>query len=124
LPQAFALAAGALHHTRTILEGLVVDPERMRRNLDATRGMISAEAVMMALAPQVGREDAHHLVAAACQRALAHDRHLLEELQADATITAHLRPDRLVALLDPVSYTGLAAEFVDRVLASGAGKPE
>ena len=91
LPQAFALTAGALHHARTMLEGLVVDPERMRSNLDTTRGMISAEAVMMALAPEVGREKAHHLVAAACQRALAHDRHLLEELQADAAITAHLR---------------------------------
>ena len=63
LPQAFALTAGALHHTRALLEGLEVDPARMRRNLDATHGMISAEAVMMALAPHVGREQAHHLVA-------------------------------------------------------------
>ena len=117
LPQAFALTAGALHHARALLEGLVVDPERMRRNLDTTRGMISAEAVMMALAPQVGRDQAHHLVAAACHRALAHGRHLLEELQADAMITAHLPPERLVELLDPRNYTGLAAEFVDRVLA-------
>ena len=72
---------------------------------------------MMALAPQVGREEAHHLVAAACQRALANDRHLLEELQADPAITAHLPPERLAELLDPAGYTGLAGEFVDRVLA-------
>src|SRR5919106_489227 len=117
LPQAFALTAGALHHARALLEGLVVDPERMRRNLDATQGMITAEAVMMALAPAIGREQAHHLVAAACQRALAHGRHLREELQADAVITAHLPPERLVELLDPRNYTGFAAEFVDRVLA-------
>ena len=71
LPEAFALSAGALHHARALLEGLVVDPARMRRNLDTTQGMISAEAVMMALAPHVGREQAHHLVAAACDRALA-----------------------------------------------------
>jgi 3-carboxy-cis,cis-muconate cycloisomerase len=122
LPQAFALTAGALHHARALLEGLVVDPERMRRNLDITRGMISAEAVMMALAPSVGRAEAHHLVAGACQRALAHGRHLLEELQADAAITTHLPPQRLVELLDPQNYTGLAAEFVDRVLARGPGK--
>jgi 3-carboxy-cis,cis-muconate cycloisomerase len=120
LPQAFALTAGALHHARTMLEGLMVDPARMRRNLDATRGMISAEAVMMALAPEIGREEAHHLVAAACQRALAYDRHLLEEVQADPAITAHVPPERLVELLDPASYTGLAGEFVDRVLAREA----
>jgi 3-carboxy-cis,cis-muconate cycloisomerase len=118
LPQAFALTAGALHHARTMLEGLVVDPGRMRQNLEVTRGMISAEAVMMALAPEVGREQAHHVVAAACQRALAHDSHLLQELQADAAVTAHLPPERLAELLDPASYTGLAGEFVDRVLAA------
>ena len=55
LPQAFALTGGALHHARATLEGLEVDPARMRRNLDLTRGLISAEAVMMALAPFVGR---------------------------------------------------------------------
>jgi 3-carboxy-cis,cis-muconate cycloisomerase len=124
LPPAFALTAGALHHARAMLEGLVVDPGRMRRNLDATRGMISAEAVMMVLAPHVGREKAHHLVAAACQRALAHDRHLLDELQADATVTALLPPRRLGELLDLGNYTGLAGAFVDRVLARDSTKPD
>jgi 3-carboxy-cis,cis-muconate cycloisomerase len=124
LPQAFALTAGALHHTRAMLEGLVVDPARMRRNLGTTRGMISAEAVMMALAPPVGRDEAHHLVAAACHRALADGRDLLEELQADAVITAHLPKERLVELLDPSNYTGLAAAFVDRVLAREPGKSD
>jgi 3-carboxy-cis,cis-muconate cycloisomerase len=124
LPQAFALTAGALHHARALLEGLVVDPARMRRNLEVTRGMISAEAVMMALAPEVGREQAHHLVAAACHRALAHGRHLLQELQADTAITAHLPPARLVELLDPQNYTGLAAELVDRVLARRPGRSD
>jgi 3-carboxy-cis,cis-muconate cycloisomerase len=124
LPQAFALSAGALHHARAMLEGLQVDPARMRRNLDTTRGMISAEAVMMALAPHVGREEAHHLVAAACRRALAHDRHLSDELQADAAITAHLPPQRLALLLDPQNYTGLAGAFVDRVLARARAKSD
>jgi 3-carboxy-cis,cis-muconate cycloisomerase len=124
LPQAFALSAGALHHARAMLEDLVVDPDRMRRNLDTTRGMISAEAVMMALAPHVGREKAHHLVAAACHRALAQGRHLLEELQADAAITAQLPRERLVELLDPRNYTGLAGEFVDRVLARDPRKSD
>jgi 3-carboxy-cis,cis-muconate cycloisomerase len=124
LPEAFALSAGALHHARLLLEGLMVHPERMRRNLELTQGMISAEAVMMALAPQVGREQAHHLVAAACQRALAQGGHLLEELQADRTITAHLPPQRLGELLDPVNYTGLAVAFVDRVLARAATKSD
>ncbi len=89
----------------------------MRRNLDATQGMITAEAVMMALAPAVGRQEAHHLVAAACRRALETGSHLREVLGAEPRVTAHLSRARLDALLDPLNYTGLAGAFVDRVVA-------
>jgi 3-carboxy-cis,cis-muconate cycloisomerase len=116
LPQAFALSAGALHHTRALLEGLTVDPERMRRNLDATQGMITAEAVMMALAPALGRENAHHVVAAACNKALETGSHLLEALSAEPRVAAHLSREQLESLLDPENYTGLAGAFVDRVV--------
>jgi 3-carboxy-cis,cis-muconate cycloisomerase len=124
LPQAFTLTAGALHHARTMLEGLIVDPERMRRNLDLTRGMISAEAVMMALAPHVGREEAHHRVAAACQRAIADGAHLRDALAADPEVTRHLSAAQVDELVDPRNYTGLAAAFVDRVLAQLPARPD
>jgi 3-carboxy-cis,cis-muconate cycloisomerase len=117
LPQAFALTAGALHHTRALLEGLSVDPARMRRNLDVTQGMIIAEAVMMALAPALGREAAHHLVAAACHEALETGADLLEVLRAEPRASAHLSGAQLERLLDPENYTGLAGAFVDRVVA-------
>ena len=119
LPQAFALTAGALHHTRALLDGLAIDPARMRRNLDATQGMITAEAVMMALAPAIGRDEAHHLVAAACRQAIETGAHLLEVLCAEPRVTAHLSRARLEALLDPERYTGLAGAFVDRLVAQG-----
>jgi 3-carboxy-cis,cis-muconate cycloisomerase len=117
LPQAFALGAGALHHTRALLTGLRVDAARMRRNLDATRGMITAEAVMMALAPALGRDEAHHVVAAACGRALEQDGHLLDVLCAEPRVAAHLPRSELERLLDPENYTGLCGAFVDRVVA-------
>jgi 3-carboxy-cis,cis-muconate cycloisomerase len=116
LPQAFALSAGALHHTRLILEGLEVDEAALRRNLELTRGMISAEAVMMALAPAVGRSDAHHIVADACRVAATDGRHLALVLKGVSAITRHLGPDEIDRLLAPESYTGLAGAFVDRVL--------
>ena len=121
MTQAFALTAGALHHTRALLEGLEVDPARMRRNLDLTHGLISAEAVMMALAPEVGREQAHHLVADACRKALQEGRELKDVLSAEPAVTAHLPPERVAALLEPENYTGLAGAFVDRVLEAPPG---
>ena len=117
LPQAFALTAGALHHARALLEGLSVDPARMRRNLDVAQGMITAEAVMMALAPALGREAAHHLVAASCREALETGADLLEALRAEPGVSAHLSGAQLERLLDPENYTGLAGAFVDRVVA-------
>ena len=116
LPQAFALSAGALHHTRLILEGLEVDEAAMRRNLELSCGMISAEAVMMALAPAVGRSEAHHVVAEACRAASIDRRHLALVLKGMSAVTDHLGPEAIDRLLAPESYTGLAGAFVDRVL--------
>ena len=117
LPQMLALGAGTLHHARATLEGLEVDPERMRHNLELTHGTILAEAVMMALAPFTGRQEAHHLIADACREAIESGTHLREALAANQDVTTHLAPERLRELLDPENYTGLAGALVDRVLA-------
>ena len=47
-----------------MLAGLEIDPDRMRANLDAARGLPLAESLMMALAPKTGRMQAHHIVEA------------------------------------------------------------
>lgn len=113
LPQAFVLTHGALGHARVIAEGLVVDAERMRRNLGATGGGIMAEAVMMGLAPKLGREAAHHAVKHAIDaggdftQALLNGREVADKLDAQA----------IQRMTDPTNYLGAAGTFVDRVLA-------
>jgi len=62
LPTLFGLASGALHEARSLAEGLEIDPARMRRNLDATNGMLFADAAAARLSPALGREAAHRLV--------------------------------------------------------------
>jgi 3-carboxy-cis,cis-muconate cycloisomerase len=115
--QAFLLAHGALAATRVLAEGLVVDAARMRRNLDSTGGLIMAEAVMMGLAPVLGRGEAHHVVNHACDLALAKGVPLAEALGRDAGVAAKLPPEALSRLTDPAGYLGAAEAFVDRVLA-------
>jgi 3-carboxy-cis,cis-muconate cycloisomerase len=117
LPQAFVLSHGALLHARTIAEGMVVDAARMRRNLDATGGLIMAEAVMMGLAPTLGREIAHHVVKHACDRALADNMPLAEALLREPDVTARLDRAAIERLTDPANYLGSSSEFIDRVLA-------
>jgi 3-carboxy-cis,cis-muconate cycloisomerase len=117
LPQAFILTSGSLAHARFILDGLVVDAARMRQNLDLTRGLIVAEAVMMGLAPALGRQPAHDLVYAACRKALSDGRTLHEVLAADPAITASVPAADLARLSDPANYLGSASRMVDAVLA-------
>jgi 3-carboxy-cis,cis-muconate cycloisomerase len=117
LPQAFLAASGALRQSRFMLEGLIVDTGRMRRNLDLTGGLIVAEAVMMALAEHTGRQDAHHIVAEASRAALQNGSTLLAELEKRPDVTKHLDAKHLAELTDPVNYLGSATAMVDRVLA-------
>lgn len=116
LPESFALTSGALAQTHFMLAGLVVHRERMRENLDISKGLIVAEAVMMALAPLTGRQTAHDLVYAACRRALEQDRPLFEVLAQTQDVAVPLGRERLRALTDPTQYLGSAAQMVDRVL--------
>jgi 3-carboxy-cis,cis-muconate cycloisomerase len=117
VPQAFLLTHGAVVQARSIAEGMTVDAARMRRNLDSTGGLIMAEAVMMGLAPVLGRGEAHHVVNQACDVALVEGIPLAEALGRDAAVTARLDAAAVARLADPASYLGAAHEFVDRVLA-------
>jgi 3-carboxy-cis,cis-muconate cycloisomerase len=120
LPELLKITSGALKAAVTLAEGLDVRPDRMRANLDRTRGLIMAEAVMMALGAGLGRLEAHHRIDAACKRALADDTHLRDAVLADAAIMAHLSPQQVEALFDPTSYLGSAGAFVDAALAACA----
>jgi 3-carboxy-cis,cis-muconate cycloisomerase len=116
LPALCALGAGALRQTLETIEGLELDPARMRANLEATHGQILAEAVTMALGSRIGRLAAHELVEHACRHAAATRRHLGAVLAEDPAVTAHLTRADLDRLLDPCQYVGVATALVDRVL--------
>ena len=116
LPELVCLAGGALHHLTEMIPGLHVDESRMRENLEATRGLIFAEAVTMALADRLGKSAAHALVEAACNKALAEKRHLKEVLQEDPAVQGRIKPTDLEGLFDARNYLGNAEEFVRDVL--------
>ncbi len=118
LPTLMLVTSGALAAIVDIAEGLEVDTARMRRNLDATSGLIMAEAVSMALAEKIGKSDAHHLIEAASKKAVADKKHLRDVLSSDAKITAHLNAEKLAKLFEPMAYQGDSQALIDRLLAS------
>lgn len=116
VPESFVMTAGALSHARFLLDGLVVDAERMLANLQATDGLIVAEAVMMAAAPALGRQAAHDRVYEACRRAIEARRPLADELEQVPDIVLALGKDGIRFHCNPVNYLGQSAEMVDRLL--------
>ena len=117
VPEIFCLAAGVLAQARTLVAGLRVDSIRMRANLDLTKGLILSEAVMMGLAPALGRQRAHDLVYDICRDVIAGNGTFLDLLASHPEISPHMDRPALAALLDPANYCGLSGEMVDRVLA-------
>ena len=121
LPQAFGSPHGALRAQPRMLRGARSSmPARMRRNLDATGGLIVAEAVMMGLAPALGRAEAHHVVARACDAALRDGISLAAALAREPAVAAKLDAAAIGALTDPARYLGSTATFIDRALAAAA----
>ena len=117
LPEIFCFTAGALAQTGFVLTGLQVDEKKMRANLDLTKGLIVSEAVMMGLAPYLGRQYAHDLVYDICRQVVATGRPLVDLLAENAEVTKHLDRAALAKLCDPGNYLGEAGAMVDRVLA-------
>ncbi len=118
LPTLELVTSGALAAVVDIAEGLDVDTERMRGNLDTTHGLIMAEAVSMALADKIGKSEAHHVIEAASRKSISEKKHLRDVLAADPRVTAHLDAARLESLFDPMAYQGVSQSFIDRLLTS------
>ena len=118
IPESFVLTAGALHQAKFALGGLIVDEKKMADNLDISRGLIVAEAVMMGLAPDLGRQEAHDVVYDACRLANDKNMTLADALSADPRVTGRIDRATIDRLTSPGNYLGLASEMVDRVLAS------
>jgi 3-carboxy-cis,cis-muconate cycloisomerase len=119
LPESFLLTASSLANARFMLAGLVVHERRMRENLDLTHGLIVAEAVMMAAAPKLGRQQAHDVVYEACRRAIEGGGQLADILaDMPQIIDALGSVEAIRHHCDPANYLGLSGQMVDRVLAA------
>jgi 3-carboxy-cis,cis-muconate cycloisomerase len=117
IPESFILTAGALHQAKFALGGLIVDTDRMKANLGISKGLIVAEAVMMGMAPMIGRQQAHDIVYDACRAVNDKGGTLAEALSAIPEVTAHFDRETIDRLTDPVNYLGLAPQMVDRAVA-------
>lgn len=110
VPNVLMLTSSALLSTAELVATITVSPERMAANLEADHGLLMAEAHMIALAPQLGRELAHDLVYQAVRAARA------DALPFERALDRQLREsgvEHTVPTFDPASYLGEATVLCD-----------
>src|SRR3954467_514965 len=116
LPTLALVTSGALSAVVEIAEGLEIDVDRLRTNLELTGGQIMAEAVSFALAEKIGRAEAHALVRELSQKAAQEKRSFKEVLLTDLRIKAQLSGLEIEKLFIPLTYQGSAQTFIDRLV--------
>ena len=103
-PGLFISAHGAARGLADAAAGLGVDSARMRRNIDALRGLVFAEGVATLLAAHIGKVRAQGMLEACSRRSLAEQRPLLdialEAIQADADLRDRVDANALRAVFD------------------------
>jgi adenylosuccinate lyase len=120
LPEACILTDFALGRLAGVIEGLVVFPERMRANLDATHGLVHSQRVLLALtAAGLPRQKAYALVQRHAMTAWRTGTPLEEALAADDEVAAALDRDALGRLFDLAYHTAQIDGLLARALDGG-----
>lgn len=116
--------ASALAAMAEVLEGLKVDEQAMRANLQRSRGLVYSENVALYLSRALGKQAAHALTEKLCQTAVREKKTLAEVLRADPQASGALDAKALAQLFEPESCFGASAAMIERALAdwSHAGK--
>ncbi len=121
-PALALVVSGTLRAVVEIAEGLTVDVERMKANLEASGGIVFAEAVSFALAEKLGRAEAHELVAEIAREAAKQQRAFKDVLAENDKVKLQINATELEKLFRPNHYQGSAQNFLDRLVASAQGR--
>jgi adenylosuccinate lyase len=91
----------ALHRLAGLIDGLRVDPARMRENLERTKGLIHSQRVLLALTEAgLPRQEAYEIVQRHALAAWRSGEPLLDRLRADPEVTSRLAKEQLSRLFD------------------------
>ena len=100
-----------------VFKSLQVYPERMRENLENSKGLPMAEAVMTKLVEKgMGRGDAHELMRTCSLKTISENKQLLSVLLENPKITKLLKKKELEDVMNPRNYLGVSDKIVDQVV--------
>ena len=96
-----------------LFSNIQVFPDRMRKNLDLSGGLIMSERVMLELGKKIGRQKAHDAVYEAAQKSVNQVRPFTETLAEEPEVVKILNEEQIADLLNPEQYTGLCSYFAE-----------
>jgi len=118
------LAFAALRDTVEMLDGLAIDRGRMSLNIEATRGLVFAEALTFALAERIGRVEAAAVAKTVIADARRTGEHLRDVVMRESAIASHLNAAEIERVFDARNYLGaaesMAREVAERSRGGGA----
>jgi adenylosuccinate lyase len=116
-PDSTILADYLLAKTTDLIDRLLVYPERMKKNLESTGGLIFSGQLLLDLSEAgMMREDAYRLVQSHAMRAWKEDLNFREEVARDQAITKLLSPEKLAKTFDYTRQLGNVDAIFERVL--------
>jgi adenylosuccinate lyase len=125
LPDSCLLTDYMLSLLASIMKGLKVHPENMRRNLELSQGLIFSQRVMLALIDKgMGREEAYRIVQANAMKAWEEKKSFLSLLEAEPQLATWLSKPELASLFDYDYYLKYIDGVFERLGLTGLGKIE
>ncbi|MHA1792945.1 MAG: adenylosuccinate lyase [Promethearchaeota archaeon] len=116
-PESFILLDYMLVQFRSIIEGIEINEENVKRNLDVTKGAIMSEYIMIELVKKgMSRQEAHEILRQIAIRCRNEGISYGQGMAEDNRIKNMFSREEIMQLLDPMNYIGLSKELVDRVI--------
>lgn len=116
LPRISCATDAALDAAIKVCSNLEIKEYNMQRNIELQHGLVFSEAIMMELAPHIGRHGGHEKVYELAMAALDTKTPFRELLLKDEVVRKYITPERLEEIMNPANYIGQAPEFVDIIL--------
>ncbi len=122
IPESFVLLDEILKTMKRVMKGLVIFPENVEKNLNLTKGLNLAEAVMIELTKKgMSRQEAHELLRKLSIKAFKENKSLKEVLFDSKEARKYLSIEDIERITNPKNYIGTAIEQVQKILEKEKG---
>jgi adenylosuccinate lyase len=117
IPHSIILTDWIIYKTNDVFKNIKVFPERMKKNLEISKGLPMAESLMTTLIGKgLGRGEAHELMRKTALKASKEEKTLKEVFLQENKKLKLLSEKEIENALSPENYLGVTGEIVDRVI--------